>query len=684
MIFNYVQTPMDRSYFEHAERNIGGPLPDPYFSMKDIGSSTFEPSPDRNLLVGAKGVIRQGVGKMELATSMGGPTNPVGTSSYGKEARQALRELRKVSDVEFTSVHVPTQINGLSGYNPQSGRFDDMVRKMGMEEIDAATKFAAEVTGGGAIVVHQSEFERPVSEANWASEKLPDGTTRYQFMSSMEEPNRTVMRVVDDRDGSVKGVAYKNRKAIRPKWKRADSDYFWKDPDNPANTVEIKKGDYIDIDGGPAEDFLKRVPIYDEKAGSFQTEEMGWEELKQETSRHNQKHPDDQVTPEVMFIRINTENQIAQQRGLALYYSQNYDKQLKDRNKVKAELEKWKKLESEVNPTELESLKRRVGQQNDLIPPDDPRLPSEILREQLESYDKQLKHTHESSTSYLANAKQAEEDMRHFVSIESYALKQTKRTLAEAGMSAFEQTKNNPHTERDIFISVENWDPNMYGSHPDEMLNMIKLGRQEMIKYLTQKKIETPGNGPMENPYYRPGISESEAKKIAENHIKMTLDTEHLALWRKKFVPLPGESREETNKRFEKWFLNSAEKLAKEGVIGHVHLVDGIEGSHTHLPMGQGEYPLREFLGRLKKAGFKGTIISEGHSENMRFGADRQTTSAWRAMGANIYGSSAPMSPIPWAGVQDFYLGRSAPPLYIFGAYSPSNEWTLWSQVPME
>ena len=37
-----------------------------------------------------------------------------------------------------------------------------------------------------------------------------------------------------------------------------------------------------------------------------------------------------------------------------------------------------------------------------------------------------------------------------------------------------------------------------------------------------------------------------------------------------------------------------------------------------------------------------------------------------------------------WTDVQHSYFGQTYPPYFIFGAYAPSNDWTLWSGVPLE
>ena len=105
---------------------------------------------------------------------------------------------------------------------------------------------------------------------------------------------------------------------------------------------------------------------------------------------------------------------------------------------------------------------------------------------------------------------------------------------------------------------------------------------------------------------------------------------------------------------------------------------------HHHLPAGQGMLPVKDAIEYLKKMGYTGTIITEGHEENARFGADRQFTQMWRHFGSPVYSSFFAPSGPAWPQVHHAYFGYTQPPMFIYGAYSPSNEWKLWSEVPME
>ena len=90
----------------------------------------------------------------------------------------------------------------------------------------------------------------------------------------------------------------------------------------------------------------------------------------------------------------------------------------------------------------------------------------------------------------------------------------------------------------------------------------------------------------------------------------------------------------------------------------------------------------------LKKTGYKGPLTVEP-------GADASTDlsdfhglmKTWKLFGSPVYGLTAPARPHTpgrWGDIQYSYFGQTAPPYYIFGPYSPSQDWTLFTQVPLE
>ena len=128
------------------------------------------------------------------------------------------------------------------------------------------------------------------------------------------------------------------------------------------------------------------------------------------------------------------------------------------------------------------------------------------------------------------------------------------------------------------------------------------------------------------------------------------------------------------------------EDLAKGGYIGNMHLTDNFGYQDDHLALCQGNVPITEVVSILKKYGYDKALTTEP-------GADASTDlsdfhglmKAWKLFGAHTYSGGAPMrGGQEWGQVQNSYFGQNQPPYFVFGAYSPSNDWTLWSQTPME
>jgi len=171
----------------------------PIYPMQNVGQSVTEGGRFGHFLQTATSAIRAGAGSIELATQMGGGAEAVGAESYGKETRQALRELARVNEVNITSIHSPTNIGNMSGFNPQQNSFSDEQRKIELEEVKKAIRFNADVAQGGAVVVHTGEFSRTMFDADWNQK----GKWKKHFVGYQEEPERAVKHLVDDRTGRI-------------------------------------------------------------------------------------------------------------------------------------------------------------------------------------------------------------------------------------------------------------------------------------------------------------------------------------------------------------------------------------------------------------------------------------------------------------------------------------------------
>ena len=182
-----------------------------------------------------------------------------------------------------------------------------------------------------------------------------------------------------------------------------------------------------------------------------------------------------------------------------------------------------------------------------------------------------------------------------------------------------------------------------------------------------------------------------EAEKLANIHLKATIDTGHLNLWRKYYLQDPNLSPEKNEERFKKWMYGHIENLAKKGMVGNIHLTDNLGYEDEHLSPGQGNAPVKEILKIMKAHGYKGPITVEpGAAATTDEGDFYGLMQTWRYMGSSVYGAGIG-GPIrmggpnrAWTDVQSSYFGQVVPPYFIFGSYAPSNDWTLWSGVPLE
>lgn len=687
MIWNLYSNPTSRylnpkenaDFFEdHVQPDIEAPV-EPIVKASNVGVTVTEGSRFGNFIQSTQGYIRAGVSRIELQTQQGGGAEPVGAESYGKEARRTLREISKATGVEFTSVHIPTNVGNLSGLGQQG--FSDDQRKRDLDEVKKAIDFAADVAQGGAVVIHTGEYQRAISEQKWAK----DEHGNYQFLGYDEEPGRAITYMVDERTGQVLTDIRKSQ-IIREPVYRTD-----------------EKGNYVDYEGNildpsDPEDLFERVPEWDEEKKRFITREVTWKEIEERTREYNRKHKE-KITEAEMAFRINMSTNLLRNRGMSIYYAREYERLKEAREKLEKQYKFYEEAESRMSPEELkqvmmedESL-RHYGVHGESM------TPSELIKKRLAQIKMEMKHIHESSASADAEADKINDTLKYVKPIDVYAKEQSLKSYAEAGIYAWQQTQNNPYVKKDIFLAPENIFPEMgYGSHPDELIDLVKNAREKMVEYLTSPEIEDPHrilnkeNGKIvfqkvKNPYYRPDMTPEKARKIAERHIKATLDTQHLGMWRKHFVPKPGETKQQTDKRFNKWYMQQIKKMEKEGIIGNIHLVDSLGGGHHHLAIGEGDLPLTDALSYLKKKGYfnKGGILSsEAHGEET-FGTHRMLTKTWSALGSPIYSRFVPgMRGGQWGEIQGGYFGYTAPPMSIVGAYAPSEDWKFWSQTPIE
>ncbi|MBU0470970.1 MAG: hypothetical protein KKA62_06060 [Nanoarchaeota archaeon] len=684
--------PMDREY-GHTEiahhRDEATPnnksTNDIGVGIKDIGFSLgLGPVPNVPA-IGAK--LRAGSKTAEL-TFMGagkGSGQQQTPEYYGKMQRQALSELRKANEVNFTT-HASVGIQGLAGMD-QSGNFSKANKNFSVQEIKRAIDFAADVAAGGPVVLHTGEFQRPIVDANW--NRKGDYAGKFRMFEGEEEA--ASYRVVDNRSGAVMQEARKSRKVAKPVWNTAETGKEYYD----GGVKKVAKGEYdergriiyLDYDNKRIND-ERRVPKYNPEEGKFEVTQMGWEDLEKEAKQMTMRAKEEykewinagrpdieklpeghklkekfkesywvrffnnevkeneiEVKPEEAYIISTLETNAATSRGYAIYYSGNFQGMIDQKRQIQEALEKAK------DANEAEKMQ---------------------LRNAMKEVDRQISYARESSASQWAQAKEAEETIRHVQSAETYALKESYDAYAQAGMHAWEQTRKlGKKAEKPIAIAMENLFPESYGAHPDEIINLVENSRKAMARKLME----------------RGKISEEEARKTASKHIVATIDTGHMNMWKKYWVGDNKKTIEQNDEDFKKWMVGKMGEMAKKGIVGHIHLVDNYGYQDDHLAPGEGNAPVREMIKVLKENGYKGEMIFEpGADWTTDVSGFHGVMKTWRYFGSPVYGAgSGPgISGKSWGNVGYSHFGSNQPPYFVFGGYSPSEEWTLWSGVPLE
>ncbi len=722
---NYGQHPMV-DYFNAMEPEAYGMdvanKPDVNLGVQDIGMSVPMGISAANV-AGIYSKIRMGAGKLEIQFPgyRTGNRQAQTPEMYGEDQRQALREMQMANEVRFTT-HASFGLMGMMGRD-ERGNFSTLGAYQDLLELKKAIDFQADM-GGGSVVMHSGEFERPMTDMH-----LDDET--YHMNLARDPSGRLLIRqahtqefdakfdLLDARTSQKMETVQKDRLVAYPDWLTAEKD----DPngiDQDGNRVYIKEGDYVDYEGrkviDPYDSKKGRVPKYDEKSGRFKTKMRHFDYFRNEAQKRNEfdeirkgrpLNYYEKVYPEEMFLRATLETQEGHARGWALQFGERTDMHLEALGKLKKAKEFYEKLDKSIPEEE----KWKIMRQDDMISrltsglvPPDTKHPLEMIDKAIAEQEKGLEFSRQASASQEQQADDTAETAKNLITPIKRLEQHGVRMYAEAGMHALRKTKdpNNP-----VVVAVENIFPERFGGHLEELKWVIKKSRDRMVELLTEPKIQlgvsrkptemdeeklnaamTPGEKGMqqENPFYA-GISKEEAEKIAGRHIKATLDTGHLNMWRKYWQDDPKLTREQNDGKFREWYLKQVESLAKENMIGNVHLADNFGYQDDHLSPGQGNAPIKEAVAILKKYGYDRAITVEP-------GADATTDlsdfhglmKTWRHFGSPIYGMGmgAPQVPQRWTDVQYSYFGQNRPPYFIFGPYAPSNDWTLWSAVPME
>lgn len=615
-------------------------------SPKDIGISMGA----GDVLEGTKSAINMGAGTIELGFT-GRAKGSIGQGSitpemFGRDKREAIRQMAKINDVNITT-HATVGMQGLAGFDAQRGSFSDSAAADSIQEIKRTVDFAADTARGGPVTIHTGEFPREIRET-------PGGLFEPYPLEKDEVPKEEHSFLVDKRTGKI--LHFQKGQVIwEPRWKRNAS------------------GEFVDAEGNSLKgkdkwDSLKKVPELNQETGEVEFEQKDWYWIEDQTKRWNEEHPDDQRTPAQFFIRKERESQIQRQKPYMMMWEQKY-KELQEVEKQLGEAqESLKQLESQAKDPEAIDELREYAMRKYRLPIPEDKVPSEFIQGKLKDIKRQKEYEREGWVGFQKEIQELERQNKEVVPMERFAVERSAKNIARAAIYAYEKEKQ-MNLEKPMFIAPENIFPETgYGSHPEELKHLILKSREQMAKQLQQR-----------------GYGQSEARRIAGDHIKSTFDVAHAYTWKKYFKALPGETFEETDKRFNNWLLDEVDKLNKEGIIGHVHLSDNFGYYDEHLTPGTGAVPLKEFIEKMRKAGHMEPMIAEGGAQ-AREEYYQTLTGGWKHLaGSPIYRTAR------FSDIEDSYFGRTTSPTYMVGKYVPSQEYMgtekgapFWSGLGLE
>tara|TARA_Y100000034_G_C6899447_1_gene415442 strand:+ start:327 stop:2198 length:1872 start_codon:yes stop_codon:yes gene_type:complete len=223
----------------------------------------------------------------------------------------------------------------------------------------------------------------------------------------------------------------------------------------------------------------------------------------------------------------------------------------------------------------------------------------------------------------ISNAVSLREEPEKFVTSEEFHTEKVGSTVANSAYSAYSKFGDNTP-----IIALEN----VYGDNVLSRADTLKGVIIDSRKKLTNKLVEEKG------------MSESEAKGVADKLIGATWDVGHINMLRKQRYE--GSLSEE---EFKKEIVKQAKEIAP--YTKHVHISDNFGFTDAHLPPGMGTSPIKEQLEVIDKEAQDAVHVMEGGAYAGQF-KENPLPYTLESMDSPLY--SHEMGP-NWGQVRDMY-----------------------------
>ncbi len=661
-----------------------------------LGAVGIPTHPFEKQLEALQARIRSGARVIELGFMGQGKGSVQGNITPGmhsREEREDMRELAKINKLKL-STHASANVIGLSGLTQRG--FNDEEREKHIREIERSIDFAGDVARGGPVVVHTGEFIRPIHGAEKEKE------WKEKIVGHPEEPYSKVHFLVNKHTGELIRTVREDEELWEPVAKtdeKTKQTVYKLGPDG-------KPMQYEDVTSEEAEKEKRmiKIPIYEqEEDGRIKVRRKTFDELRDELRKENPEINDSQVAKK--FLAKFMQGEMEHSVGQADEYEMAYRREVEKREILLKRYKELKEVEDdmteEAKKEYLEKVAKELG-----VSKDDERelleekgMPSKKIERMLWDNSKQISYGQEIAISSRKNEARLAQSIKDTEVIDDYAIKKSADSMARLALFAKKKedvmAKQGTPVDEPLFIAPENVFPEQYGAHPDELKNLVQKSREKLVEYLTSKEVEIGRKwDPKEEKYvpqmikstgYIEGMSKEDAKKFAAEKIRATFDIGHVNTWRKYF--------QGTDEEFNKWVMEKAKTLVKEGIIGHVHLSDNFGYEDEHVHPGGGNAPIGDFIKAIKEAGYTGQrfLVESGAQGQGAAKSFEALKGALRSFNSPIYAIDGASK--SWADIESGYFGKAASPSFVVGAYAPDFDipvpqdqkmWFPWSGMPFE
>ncbi|MFH0808725.1 MAG: TIM barrel protein [archaeon] len=152
---------------------------------------------------------------------------------------------------------------------------------------------------------------------------------------------------------------------------------------------------------------------------------------------------------------------------------------------------------------------------------------------------------------------------------EKFAMEKAANTFGNLAAKSYDK-----FGEKAPVLAIENMFQGMAFSRAEDMRDLVSKSRENFVKHLVKE-----------------GMSENQAKKLAEKKLGVTWDVGHLNIMKKKGFT-------------DKDVIEQTKLISKDkSMVKHVHLTDNFGYQDTHLAPGMGNVPIKAILEELEKTG---------------------------------------------------------------------------------